>query len=108
LAIPEVKGLLLHLQKRALSEKRVARIVHEVSWLPCALRIRLGMARHLVLRTSRRDHHSYFVKFMELNHIHAFTAAMQRKDLEAMLTHMTDDIILKTPLVDEPLKARQQ
>ena len=38
---------------------------------------------------------------MDLTHINAFTAAMQRKDLEAMLTHMADDIILKTPLVAE-------
>jgi len=43
---------------------------------------------------------------MELTHIHAFTAAMQRKDLKAMLTHMADDIILKTPLVDEPFKGK--
>ena len=35
---------------------------------------------------------------MDLTHVHAFTAAMQRKDLAAMLAHMTDDITLKTPL----------
>lgn len=39
---------------------------------------------------------------MDLTHIHAFTTAMQRKDLETMLSHMADDIILKTPLVAEP------
>lgn len=43
---------------------------------------------------------------MDLTHIHAFTAAMQRKDLEGMLTHMTDDIVLKTPLVAEPLRGK--
>src|ERR1700688_3372486 len=43
---------------------------------------------------------------MDLTHIHAFTAAMQRKDLEAMLTHMADDMILKTPLVAEPFKGK--
>ncbi len=43
---------------------------------------------------------------MDLTHIHAFTAAMQRKDLEAMLTHMADDIILKTPLVAEPFQGK--
>lgn len=43
---------------------------------------------------------------MDLSHIHAFTKAMQSKDLEAMLTHMTDDVILKTPLVDEPFKGK--
>jgi hypothetical protein len=39
---------------------------------------------------------------MDLTHIHAFTTAMQRKDLEAMLIHMADGIILKTPLLAEP------
>ncbi len=34
---------------------------------------------------------------MDLTHLKAFTAAMQRKDLEAMLTHMADDVTLKTP-----------
>jgi ketosteroid isomerase-like protein len=43
---------------------------------------------------------------MNLTHVNAFTAAMERKDLEAMLTHMTDDIILKTPLVAEPYKGK--
>jgi hypothetical protein len=43
---------------------------------------------------------------MDLTHIHAFTAAMQRKDLDVMLTHMADDIILKTPLVAEPFKGK--
>ena len=43
---------------------------------------------------------------MDLTHIHAFTTAMQRKDLEAMLTHMTDDIILKTPLAAEPFNGK--
>lgn len=43
---------------------------------------------------------------MNLNHLHAFTDAMQRKDLDAMLTHMTDDVILKTPLVAEPFEGK--
>ncbi|MGA9868580.1 MAG: nuclear transport factor 2 family protein [Acetobacteraceae bacterium] len=43
---------------------------------------------------------------MNLTHIDAFTAAMRRKDLEAMLTHMVDDIILKTPLVAEPIRGK--
>ncbi|MGO8919311.1 MAG: nuclear transport factor 2 family protein [Stellaceae bacterium] len=43
---------------------------------------------------------------MDLTHINAFTAAMQRKDLDAMLSHMADDIILKTPLVTEPFKGK--
>ena len=43
---------------------------------------------------------------MKLDHIHAFTAAMARKDINAMFTHMADDIILKTPLVAEPLKGK--
>ena len=43
---------------------------------------------------------------MKLAHIHAFTAAMQRKDLDAMLTHMSDDIRLQTPLVAEPFQGK--
>ena len=43
---------------------------------------------------------------MDLTHIHAFTAAMQRKDLDAMLSHMAEDVILKTPLVAEPFKGK--
>ena len=43
---------------------------------------------------------------MDLSHIHAFTEAMQRKDLEAMLTHMADDAILKNPLVAKPFKGK--
>lgn len=43
---------------------------------------------------------------MNLTNIHAFTAAMQCKDLEAMLNHMAEDIILKTPLVAEPFKGK--
>jgi hypothetical protein len=43
---------------------------------------------------------------MDLAHIHAFTAAMQCKDLQAMLTHMADDVILNTPLLAEPVKGK--
>ena len=43
---------------------------------------------------------------MNLAHIHEFTAAMQRKDLEAMLSHMAENIVLKTPLAAEPLKGK--
>lgn len=43
---------------------------------------------------------------MNLTHVHAFTNAMQRKDLEAMLTHMAEDIVLKTPLAAEPFKGK--
>ena len=43
---------------------------------------------------------------MDISHLQAFTDAMQRKDLEAMLTHMADDAILKTPLVAEPFKGK--
>ena len=43
---------------------------------------------------------------MNLTHLHAFTAAMQRKDLEAMLTHMADDVILKTPLHAQPFEGK--
>jgi ketosteroid isomerase-like protein len=43
---------------------------------------------------------------MEMTHIKAFTDAMTRKDLESMLTHMTDDIVLNTPLTAEPVKGK--
>jgi hypothetical protein len=43
---------------------------------------------------------------MNLSHIHAFTTAMQRKDLEGMLTHMADDVVLNTPLAGEPFKGK--
>jgi hypothetical protein len=39
---------------------------------------------------------------IDLSHVHAFTDAMQRKDRDAMLSHMTDDIVLKTPLATAP------
>jgi hypothetical protein len=43
---------------------------------------------------------------MDLTHVTAFTAALQRKDLDAMLTHMADDITLKTPLAAEPFRGK--
>jgi hypothetical protein len=43
---------------------------------------------------------------MDLTHIHAFTQAMQRKDLDAMLSHMADDIVLKTPLAAAPFNGK--
>ena len=43
---------------------------------------------------------------MDLTHIHAFTAAMQRKDLDAMLAHMADDVTLNTPLAAEPVRGK--
>jgi hypothetical protein len=43
---------------------------------------------------------------MNLTHVHAFTEAMTRKDLESMLTHMTDDVILRTPLAAEPFEGK--
>ena len=43
---------------------------------------------------------------MNLDHVTAFTAAMQHKNLEAMLSHMADDAVLKTPLIAEPIKGK--
>ena len=40
---------------------------------------------------------------MSLEHVTAFTGAMQRKDLEAMLSHMAGDVVLNTPLMAEPV-----
>jgi hypothetical protein len=39
-------------------------------------------------------------------HLHAFLDAMRNKDLEAMLTHMADDMILNTPLHAEPFRGK--
>lgn len=43
---------------------------------------------------------------MNLSHVHAFTTAMRAKDLESMLTHMAEDVVLRTPLHSEPLKGK--
>jgi len=43
---------------------------------------------------------------MDLTHVRAFTDAMQRKDLEGMLSHMTEDIVLETPLLAEPVRGK--
>ncbi|HEX3757591.1 MAG TPA: nuclear transport factor 2 family protein [Kofleriaceae bacterium] len=45
---------------------------------------------------------------MDLSHIHAFTQAMQRKDLQTMLSHMADDIVLRTPLVSDALRGKTE
>jgi hypothetical protein len=43
---------------------------------------------------------------MDLTHIHAFTAAMQIKDIEAMMSHMADNVTLHTPLMAEPVRGK--
>ena len=44
---------------------------------------------------------------MDLTHLRGFIdGMMRRKDLEAMLPHMADDMVLKTPLVAEPFKGK--
>ena len=43
---------------------------------------------------------------MNLTHIHDFTDAMKSKNLDAMLTHMAEGVILKTPLVAEPFRGK--
>jgi hypothetical protein len=43
---------------------------------------------------------------MDLTHVRAFTDAVQRKDLEGMLSHMTEDIVLETPFFAEPLQGK--
>ena len=44
---------------------------------------------------------------MNLDRVSAFTAAMQRKDLETMLSHMADDVVLNTPLMAEPVRGKK-
>ena len=43
---------------------------------------------------------------MSLEHVTAFTGAMQRRDLEAMLSHMASDVVLNTPLMAEPVRGK--
>lgn len=43
---------------------------------------------------------------MDLTHIDAFTQAMKQKDLTEMLTHMVEDVVLKTPLAADPLMGK--
>ena len=43
---------------------------------------------------------------MDLTHIHAFTEAMKNKNLDGMLTHMAEEVILRTPLVAEALHGK--
>ena len=43
---------------------------------------------------------------MDLTHVRAFTDAVQRKDLEAMLSHMTEDIVLETPFFAELVRGK--
>jgi limonene-1,2-epoxide hydrolase len=44
---------------------------------------------------------------MNIDHVTAFTAAMQRKDLDAMLGHMAGDVVLNTPLTAEPVRGKE-
>ena len=43
---------------------------------------------------------------MDLSHVHVFTAALQRKDLDTMLAQMSERIILETPLFAEPVRGK--
>ncbi len=41
-----------------------------------------------------------------MTHVHAFTAAVQRKDLEDMLAHLAEDVVPNTPLVAELFRGK--
>jgi len=43
---------------------------------------------------------------MNMDHVTAFTVAMQQKNLEAMLNHMAADVVLNTPLIAEPAQGK--
>jgi hypothetical protein len=43
---------------------------------------------------------------LDIQHVREFTAAMQRKDLKAMLGHMSERIVLETPLLEAPVKGK--
>jgi len=62
---------------------------------------RIFTARRLLpVKFAKKEHP------MSLEHVTAFTAAMQRKDLEAMLSHMAGDVVLNTPLMAEPVRGK--
>jgi hypothetical protein len=54
----------------------------------------------ILIAASKKEHP------MNLEHVTVFTAAMQRKDLEAMLSHMAGDVVLNTPLMAEPVRGK--
>ena len=43
---------------------------------------------------------------VNLTHVRAFTEALTRKNLESMLMHMSEDVVLRTPLVSEPIQGK--
>jgi hypothetical protein len=43
---------------------------------------------------------------VNLDHVTAFTAAIQQKDLGAMLSQMAGNVVLNTPLIAEPIKGK--
>src|ERR1700712_5232342 len=43
---------------------------------------------------------------MNLTHIHAFAAALQAKDRDAMLAQMAEGVVLNTPLAAEPVRGK--
>jgi hypothetical protein len=43
---------------------------------------------------------------MNLTHVRKFTEAMTSKDLDSMLLHMSEDVVLRTPLVAEPIQGK--
>jgi hypothetical protein len=44
---------------------------------------------------------------VNLVHVRAFTDAVQLKNLEAMLANMAEDIVLETPLFEEPFRGKE-
>ena len=43
---------------------------------------------------------------MNLTHVRAFTEAMTRKELESMLLHMSEAVVLRAPLVPESIQGK--
>jgi ketosteroid isomerase-like protein len=43
---------------------------------------------------------------MNLTYVRAFTHAMEQKDMDDMFIHMTEDVVLRTPLVAEPFEGK--
>lgn len=44
---------------------------------------------------------------MDLTHLAAFLGAMARKDIDGMLPHVADDVVLRSPVAAEPFHGKE-
>jgi len=45
---------------------------------------------------------------MNLDKLHTFLDAMHRKDIQALAPYMTDDVLIRSPIVPEPFRGKTQ